>query len=207
MSDYNQQTLESYDRTVTAFYEKSPQEVSGVLQTWIDDNLQTLPTDARIIEIGTGTGKDADYIESQGYTVERTDASQGFIDFLTDHGHQARELDVLTDDLGSDYDMVFANCVLLHFTREDTAMVMKKVFGALTPGGRFAFVMKLGEGEEVSEDKLGAPRFFCYWQQDDLEELVETTGFASCEVTYQPDYRTVNARAGTLLLTALKGEE
>lgn len=86
---YNQQTLEAYDKTVDVYCEKSPQEPGVVLRTWIDDNLAAMPEDARIIEIGSGSGKDADYMESQGFSIERTDASQGFIDFLRSRGHEA----------------------------------------------------------------------------------------------------------------------
>jgi hypothetical protein len=85
-------------------------------------------------------------------------------------------------------------------------MVMQKVLAALKPGGRFAFVMKLGKGEEVSDDKLGVPRFFCYWQTEEIEQLVYDSGFETCQTTYQADYRKVNPRAGSVLVSALKGQ-
>ncbi|HUO54767.1 MAG TPA: hypothetical protein VMU18_08505, partial [Rhodoblastus sp.] len=41
---------------------------------------------------------------------------------------------------------------------------------------------KRGRGEEWSEAKIGAPRFFHYWEPDDLPPVLEAAGFASWDI-------------------------
>ena len=84
-----------------------------------------------------------------------------------------------------------ANAVLLHFTRDEASQVIKKVFDALNTNGKFAFTLKQGEGEGWSEEKLGAPRFFCYWTEPQIREVLESAGF--CGVEISGDKETANA--------------
>src|SRR5665213_629565 len=104
MSKTNRQTLDSYNETVAKYIQTSPQKVDDRLRSWIDKSLANLNTKAKILEIGSGSGKDADYFESKGYAVKRTDASQGFVDYLLAKGKKAQLLNALTDDLGTGYD-------------------------------------------------------------------------------------------------------
>lgn len=183
MSETNSRTLESYNEHIQEYIDGTPQVVSGDVQRWIDASLQGLPLDAKIIEVGTAFGRDASYIENQGYKVERTDATEGFVDWLNQNGHPARVFNLISDDFDNNYDLVFADAVLLHFTREEVETVLAKIHKALNDGGRFAFSLKQGDGEGWSEEKLGAPRYFCYWTQEQIEQVLSKTGYSSFEVT------------------------
>ena len=80
---------------------------------------------ARVLEIGSGPGRDAALLESLGVDVRRTDISPGFVDLLRARGHDADVLDPLTDDLddparsGLAYDG--GGCQLGHAERAPTA--------------------------------------------------------------------------------------
>ncbi|MFN8077998.1 MAG: class I SAM-dependent methyltransferase [Kineosporiaceae bacterium] len=119
----------------------------------------------------------------KGHQVDLSDATTAFIEHLRTRGHEARSFDVLTDPVPEGYDVMLANAVLLHLTRDQLAGALRRLYRALTPSGRLAFTVKEGEGEEWSTAKLGAPRYFCYWQRDRLHEAVATAGFTSIEVT------------------------
>jgi len=182
MSNSNQETLSSYEGHIDEYINGTPREVVGDVKVWIDATLQGLSSDARILEFGSAFGRDAAYIENAGYHVQRTDATQGFVDLLRKQGYATDRLNAITDELPAGYDLIFADAVLLHFTPEDTKIVLSKVFQALNDGGCFSFSLKQGEGEEWSNAKLGAPRYFCYWQQNDIIELLKTVGFDTIEV-------------------------
>lgn len=92
-------------------------------------------------------------------------------------GHDARILDVRTDDLGGPWDGVLANAVLLHLTRSEFAAVVARVADAVRPGGLFAFTLKEGDGEGWSEAKLELPRWFVYWREPELRSVVEAAGW------------------------------
>src|SRR6185295_18833198 len=151
----NDVTLQSYERAISEYISGTPHEVYGSVKSWIDATLKLLPEHARIIEIGSAFGRDANYIESHGFTVERTDATEGFISLLQAMGHTVRRFNVLKDEFAAHYDLVFANAVFLHFTQEEIATVLGKVHAGLNERGILAFSVKKGEGEGWSTVKIG----------------------------------------------------
>ncbi len=191
MSETNNTTIESYNAHIQEYIDGTPQEVSGVVKEWLDGSLADVPKDAKVLEFGSAFGRDAEYLTGLGYSVACTDATPAFVDLLRSKGFNANVLNAITDDLPQGLDFVLANAVLLHFTRDEAEQVIKKVYGALNENGKFAFSLKQGEGEGWSEEKLGAPRFFCYWTEPQIREVLETTGFGDIEVN--GDKATANA--------------
>ena len=183
--DDNQTTLAAYEGNVQKYIDGTPNKVDGYIKTWIDTTLARIQPAARILEIGTATGRDADYMESRGFRVERTDATKAFVTLQQERGHEAKVLNVLTDELGGPYDLVFADAVLLHFSPDQTGRVLEKIKRSLKPGGTLAFTLKKGDGEEWSEHKLGERRYFCFWQPDAIRTLLVSKGYdvLSLEVT------------------------
>lgn len=202
MSSDNQQTVQAYDEHVQEYIAATPNKVTREWEVWINENLDHLDKSAAILEFGSAFGRDADYMESQGYRVQRTDASAGFVSLLQKQGHDAKLLNALTDPLPSNLDMVFASAVLLHFTREEAGEVIRKVYAALRDHGRFVFSLKIGDGEETSDAKLGAPRYFCYWQAPAIEKVLADAGFDNVKITTAGDPRA--NRPYWLLISASK---
>ena len=189
MSETNNRTVESYNAHIQEYIDGTPHEVSGVVKDWLDGSLTDVPKDARILEFGSAFGRDAEYFAGLGYAVECTDATPAFVDLLQQKGLDAKVLNTITDKLPQGLDFVLANAVLLHFTRDEASQVIKKVFDALNINGKFAFTLKQGEG--WSEEKLGAPRFFCYWTEPQIREVLESAGFGDVEIS--GDRATANA--------------
>lgn len=195
MSSNNQETLTAYNEHVQEYIDGTPQEVNGAVKIWIDEALQGFDKNAKILEIGSAFGRDADYIETQGYTVQRTDATPGFVEYLQSKGHNAFMLNVLTDELEGGQDLIFADAVLLHFTAEEVQGVLGKIRSALSDNGQFAFTLKKGNGEEWSDAKLGSPRFFRYWQPEEIEATVSDVGFSEVTVSNNdPKWLHIHAR-------------
>ena len=142
-----QQTLQSYERSARE-YDKlvdphRPPHIQKALQRLVD----TLPPGGRVLEIGSGPGRDADVLESLGLTVRRTDATQAFVDLMAERGKRAELLNVVTDELGGPYDGVLAMGVLIHVDRDQTDAVLRKIHTALRPSGAFLAAMRKGEGD------------------------------------------------------------
>lgn len=182
MNATNEDTIKAYDNGARAYFDLSPQKVSTPVKKWLDNALKELPKEAKIYEIGTGTGKDADYIESLGYKMQLSDASSGFVTFLNQRNRNAKLFNVLTNQFDMQYDLILADAVLLHFTEDEIQQVLKKVANALTENGRFAFSVKKGDGDFTEDKKLGSVRYFHLWQPN---QLVNKLGKAGLSVTYQ----------------------
>ena len=182
MSEANNRTVESYNAHIQEYIDGTPHKVLGVVKDWLDGSLADVPKDARILEFGSAFGRDAKYLAGLGYTVECTDATPAFVDLLQQKGFDAKVLNAITDELPQGLDFVLANAVLLHFNRDEAVLVIKKVFDSLNTNGKFAFTLIQGEGEGWSEKKLGAPRFFCYWTEPQIRDVLESTGFGDVEI-------------------------
>lgn len=176
----NARTLAAYEAHAQRYREQTENLVSDGDRQLLLDLAGAAPPGV-VLEIGSAHGRDARALESLGRSVRRTDAARAFVDLLRADGHLADVLDVLTDQLVDDhhgpYAAVLANAVFLHFQPDELRGVLAKVLGALLPGGVLGFSVKVGEGSGWSTHKLGAPRFFQYWQPDPLRRLVERQGF------------------------------
>jgi SAM-dependent methyltransferase len=199
MTGSNARTLLSYDERVEAYVDGTSQEVSGPAKDWLDEALQGLPLDARLLELGSAFGRDAAYIQALGYSLDCTDAVPGFVELLTQRGYQARLLNLLTDDLIGPIDLIIANAVLLHFTHAEFSQVLAKIKAALGLGGRFAFSLKAGQGEGWSVEKIGAPRYFCYWTPEALGPSLKQAGFSNWRIAQA---QTTRAHADWLFVIA-----
>jgi SAM-dependent methyltransferase len=169
--------LKNMDRTIQS-YEDSAREynaiVAGHRPPEIVDALrrmmQFVPTGGTVLEIGSGSGQDADFIESLGGVVRRTDAAQAFLDLQAERGKKGELLNVVTDALGGPYSAILAMAVLIHVDREQVAPVLCKVFDALEPGGVFLVGMRIGEGETNGDYQT------VYWAKDRFAEALAAAG-------------------------------
>ena len=178
----NARTLQSYQDKTREYIDGTP-PIDGVIKAWIDKSLAFIPSDGKVLEVGSGFGRDAEYIQQKGFDLECSDAVPNFVDLLQKKGFKARLIDLLSDDLGNDYNMVLADAVLLHFTPEESRTVAQKVQAALADKGIFALRMKQGDGPVWSEEKLGEPRYFYYWKLDDLKAMLVDCGFEWIDMT------------------------
>lgn len=173
-------TLQTYERRLAEYIDGTPQEVSADAQAWIAATLDRVSPEQPILEIGSGFGRDADFIEAHGFAVTRSDAAQSFVDLLRAQGHDALSINALSDDVrkvAGKQSAIFANAVLLHFDDAQLEVALTNMRRALEQDGVLSFAVKRGDGEEWSQAKLGEPRYFRYWQRDTLYPLLEKNGF------------------------------
>lgn len=169
-------TRNSYQDAADKYAQRSRTATGGGYSPFLDSVAGLLPG-GRVLELGSGPGWDADYLERLGLTVQRSDLTPAFVEMMRAGGHDARVLDARTDDLGGPWDGVLANAVLLHLNRDEFATVLARVAQAVRPGGVFAFTLKEGDGEGWSEAKLELPRWFVYWREPDVRSALKQTGW------------------------------
>jgi SAM-dependent methyltransferase len=183
-------TVNAYD-TYAEEYAAGTADVPGAVAGSIARFVGSLGTGARVLEIGSGPGRDALALERIGLSVRRTDVSPGFVRMLNSAGYVADQLDPLRDDLtdplrdGAPYDGVWANASLLHVRREELPVVLRRLAAVTRPGGALHASLKQGDGESWSlHGHVGAPRFFTYWQEESLRAVLDQAGWQVDEVRY-----------------------
>jgi hypothetical protein len=82
-------------------------------------------------------------------------------------------------------------------------MVLSKVYDALKPNGIIAFSLKIGTGEEITNRKLNVPRYFRYWEADEIRKVLTDAKYTDIEVDTSDDYRGKD-RPDWLLINARK---
>ena len=61
------------------------------------------------------------------------------------------------------------------------------MLGPLAEGGMLGFSVKHGLGEEWSDAKMGAPRFFRYWKEAELRQTLAMTGYKVMDFRHSED--------------------
>jgi SAM-dependent methyltransferase len=141
------------------------------------DRVAQLVGSAEILELGSGPGREALYLERLGLRVIRTDATRAFVEMMRDDGFDARLLDIRTDEFGGPYAAILAHAVLLHLTRDEFSDALARARGAVVDGGLLAFTLKEGDGEAWSNAKLDLPRHFTYWREPAVRTVLDRTGW------------------------------
>ncbi len=142
----------------------------------------------RILELGSGSGRDANAMLDAGFTVDATDGSRELAQIATQTLGQTVRVMRFEDLHAVDaYDGIYASASLLHVPLADLTTIIGAVHQALVPGGIAWASFKSGEGEGM--DRLG--RYYNYpdatglrliwqnaasWVRLDLEEW-QGTGY------------------------------
>lgn len=164
----DEQTIQSYD--------DSALEIASHFLNYTDNpNRETMdgalalvedPKEARVIEIGCGTGRDAGYLLPRVGWYEGFDPSEKLLEIAEKEVPSASftKADALSYPYPGNLNIVFAFASLVHLNRQDFAVTCDKVKSSLVEGG--VFVMTLKEADEYTqlrqEDDYGTRLFYLY---------------------------------------------
>jgi len=183
----DRETVRSYDQAAVEYAAKAaamPEWVAAEIHAFVTE----LDGSGRVLEIGSGGGRDAIELEKRGMSVRRTDVAKGFVELLREGGVDADLLDPLTDDLadphrpGIPYDGVWACACLIHVSREDFGTVLGRLAEATRTGGPLHASVRDGDGEDVSTS--GSARYVeTYWREAALRSELTNAGWIVIEVS------------------------
>ena len=180
-----EETVRAYDLDAAAYVANGPVLPDSV-RADIEELADLLGPGARVLEIGSGGGRDGRLMEELGLRVRRTDITPGFVSLLRQQGFAADLLDPLVDDLSAPegpYDAVWANASLLHVRRDDLPTVLERLAAVTRPGGVLRISLKEGDGEGWStHGSVSNPRHFTYWRADALIAVVDAAGWGEVSV-------------------------
>ena len=173
--DPNDVTLATYEASAQRYAEYSAR-LDQPPRAFLD-GFAELTRGGTVLEVGSGPGTDADYLEQRGVQVRRSDGTAAFVEMMQATGHEAQILDIRTDDLGGPYRGVLAQAVLLHLDREQFVDLLGRAHAAVAHEGILGFTVKEGDGSSWSLAKLDLPRHFTYWREPELRAVLASTGW------------------------------
>ena len=195
MSIQNKKTVDAYQKLASQYLVNNVKHDSldmqkakrkkKKLQKFIKQSFSSIPEGSKILEIGSGNGENAKYLQELGYNVTASDIANDFIKAIRANGLESIKFNVLEDEFLEKYFGIFCWRVFVHFTKEDALKVLKKTYDALEKGGVFVFNAINRETRKVEEEwidfpdeyHMGIDRYFNYYYQEDLNKLIAQTNY------------------------------
>lgn len=177
-----QDTITWYDKNAHIYAQAT---VSRAHPEQIDQFVAKLHTNAKVLDAGCGAGRDTDLLSQKGLQVIGTDLSQGLLEEakkayprLTFVKGDLRELPFASNS----FDGIWAHASLLHLeTVEDVKQALSEFSRVIKKQGILHVFVKSQTGTEktavVSDTLSNHDRFFQYFTKEELQTLLENTGF------------------------------
>lgn len=148
--------------------------------------LSLIPPGGSIIDIGCGSGRDVKKFSQHGFHVTGIDFSPSMIEIAKSHAPKAtfKILDMHSLNLEETFDAAWANASLLHIRKIHLPKVLEKIFSVLNDNGLFYIKMKQGghEGVEIDTRYDNLPKFYAYFEENELKSLLIEAGFDLLDV-------------------------
>ena len=150
---------------------------------FIDEFIDLVAKNGKILDIGCGTGTDAGYMASKGFEIIGIDLSEEMlkaakkkfphIDF------RIADMRKLTFDK-EQFDGIFTAFSLFHLPKKDVPNVLKNLYDFLKPNGPIYITIQEGKSEEIFINeplKLDEKIFLNIMSSKEIKELIENAGF------------------------------
>ena len=163
--------------------------------------ISALPAEARVLDLGCGTGRSAAFIRDAGHEVDAWDASKEMAAIGREEYGLEIEIRYFASlaSIGA-YDGIYANFSLLHAPKSEFPDHLERIARALKPGGLLHIGLKTGEGE--ARDLLG--RYYAYYQHAELDTYLKAAGLEIETSEFGADEGLDGVLAPWMILTARK---
>jgi 2-polyprenyl-3-methyl-5-hydroxy-6-metoxy-1,4-benzoquinol methylase len=172
----NASTLVGYEGCADDYAETTAPKPEAGDQRALVELLKAVEPGSCLLEIGSGPGWDADWLEERGLAIRRTDGAESFVHFQASRGRHAERLDVIHDPLGGPYDGVIALHVLQHVERELLPSVFARIAEAIRAGGVFLLALREGEGESAEIGSKGNEYYVALWPRSEIVAALAALG-------------------------------
>lgn len=173
----DQRTIDTYNKTAKEYDDETADFWNLFPRTFIDKFVEL--SGSRIIDVGSGPGRDGLMFKQAGKEVVCVDASEAMVKLSSERGLESilAEFDHLPFQDGS-FDGAWSYTALLHVPKKSMDTPLKEISRVLKPSGVFALGLIEGDTEEYKENSgVGMPRWFSFYRKDEVVDLCGRHGF------------------------------
>ena len=177
--DYYDRDAEKWSRAHGGFEEKSYWEEEM-------EYFRKLLPNGKIIEIGSGAGKDASALIKMGYEYTGTDASSGLIVVAQRRNPEATFINVAVHNLQFPeklFDGFWTAATLLHIPKSNINSALMSINKIVKPGGIGFISIKEGDG---GKEDVNTGRWFAYYRQQEFRKKLILNGFSVIKEQKRP---------------------
>ncbi|HYD35148.1 MAG TPA: class I SAM-dependent methyltransferase [Vitreimonas sp.] len=191
-----QSTVEAYNQFAPQFIKHLEAKVSNIEMDKFDSHVQG----GYILDAGCGSCRDAAQLIKRGYKVLGIDASEGLLNEAKKiHPEVPTQLMSLTELEFETvtFNGVWCRATLLHIDRDEVPKVLSNFHKILKSQGILYIQTKKGEGEGTQPVPFdpSMTRFFTFFEEKELCQLVTNAGFEIVEsYTYDTKDREKSAK-------------
>lgn len=160
--EYDDETIDFWQRFPRMFFDKFAELVQG-----------------KILDIGSGPGRDGLLLKEKGLEVMCLDASEVMIKLCEEKGLQSVVGDFVSMPFeNNSFDGAWAYTSLLHIPKTDVSKAFDEIKRVLKDGGILGLGLIEGDIEEYRESSgVNMPRWFSFYTKEEVEQLLAGHGF------------------------------
>lgn len=130
----------------------------------------------KILDLGCGSGRDANFFRSKGFSVVCLDITKQFVKYTVRQGLPSVLMDLHYLGFKSkSFQGIWCTAVLHHFQKKEMPKILKSIDDILAPNGNVFLDVKFGEGEKFEEGKQypEVKRWVARYTKQEFTKLVQ----------------------------------
>jgi len=174
--DKIKKTIKTYEQIANS-YEERYKDIN-LIKHLIDFFIQNLKG-KKVLDIGCGPGRDAEYLSKYGLNVKGIDLTPSFIQMASKNVPKAKFILMYMRKLEfsrNSFDGIWACASFLHIPKAEAKKTLLGFRKVLKPEGILGISVKEGLGEKFKEYK-DKKRFISFYTQKEFKNLVESCNF------------------------------
>lgn len=171
-------TIDTYNKSAQD-YEDETKDFWDKFPSTIIDHFEKSCSKGKVLDIGSGPGRDGLLLKERGLDVVCLDASSAMVELCKQKGLNAVEGDFMNIPFAeASFQGVWAYTSLLHISKKDLDKALNEIKRVLKPGGIFGLGMIEGE-QELYRHSSGVhlPRYFAFYSEKELTDILKKHGF------------------------------